>query len=48
MPTGVTDRGVAYFQCAKCGRVEVFDNERQAEAAEALHMLSHRGDDNAK
>lgn len=42
MPTGVTDRGVAYFECAVCGKVETADDEKQAKYAEALHMTAHR------
>ena len=33
--------GLWYFVCDICGTPETADSERQAEAAEALHMLRH-------
>ena len=34
--------GLWFFVCKVCGMPETADNKKQAEAAEALHMLRHK------
>lgn len=36
--------GLWFFVCDVCGTPETADTKRQAEAAEALHMLRHRNE----